>query len=120
MNSNRKCQPDIHPTGVRLHWLVYEAANLCKALYLRKPSNGLLFAQSHNCRIQEYILVSGKLRIKARTQLEQGSHPAVEGNLTFGRLQRSRDHLKQGAFSRSVFADDAECAASWNSKTDIL
>src|SRR5690606_18744972 len=77
MSNNGKRQTHEHATGIVLDRLIDKLANTRKSNYgVHARLNGLR-RKAVDGAIEQYILATGKFRIKTGTQLQQGGYPAL-------------------------------------------
>src|SRR4051812_30743640 len=80
----------------------------------------LPLTHSEDRAVQVNVFTPGQLVVKADADFEQRSHTAAHLHFSIGRLGDPRKDLQEGAFARSIAADNADHFASRDPEGDVL
>lgn len=115
-----KGQAHLHAAGVGAHGLVDVVANVCKGFDFGHLA--LQFLGGHACQQAGHVdvLAAGEVALEAHAQFQQRRYAPTQFDAACGGLHDASDELEQGAFARTVDADDAYGLARLDLKADVL
>ena|SRR6516165_10246673 len=109
---------DIHSAAIALDRRVQKSVDLGKSDYLIKFTLYLCSAHAEDGAIQENILASGQVRVKARANLQQRGNPAPQPRRSAGWLGNPAENLQKRALACSISTNDADDLAGLNGEGD--
>src|SRR5205823_1270262 len=101
-------QPHIHSARIPFHRRVEELVDLSEGDDFLEFASDLRPAHAEDCAVQEDVLASGQLRMKAGAYFEQARHTAPQTHAPFGWFGNPREHLKQRRLPRAIATDDSD------------
>ena len=120
VHRDREAEARRHPARVRLDRRVEEAPELREALDLRHRRFGHAACESQQRTVEVGVLASGEVGVKARAELEERGHAALDRDRAGSRLRGAGDELEERRLPRSVRADDAEALSAVDAEAHVL
>ena len=118
-DGNGESQPHYHAARVSLNGLADEIPNLGEVFDRLVAPVDFAFGKAEDGGVEIDVVTAGEFGIEAASQFEQCGDTSADVYGAARRLRNAGDELQRGAFSRAVFADDAEDFAAFNGKAQI-
>ena len=105
---NGKAETRHHAGGIVLHGGVHKVLQFGKLDDLVKPLGHIRAAVAEDRAVEIDVLARGKVGVKARAELDEGSNAPAGLHRALGRLQNAGDDFQKRALAGAVQPDDAE------------
>ena len=116
--SYAKGEAHLHSAGVNTYRLIDVLAYFGKGFDVGHESSDFIYVQAKQLPGHHDVLTPGEVRMKTHAKLQHGGDPSAGRYLSRGRLNCPRDEFKEGAFTRTVNADNAHRFTRINSEID--